>query len=156
MTKKPTTELTVAQSNLPAHLRADQNALAGEFMASTDPKLPIIKVAPGGINKFQKDDNLISELNCIIIGTAKINAMWMPKEDAPTQRFWSLFDVQPDFDDDAKFPICSSVGAMKGSFPRLMLTNGFGAFGACHDCYFSQFRSDLKGGRGKACRSGRR
>lgn len=149
-------DLVERKETLPANISEEfYQELVEETKESIDAQLPTIKIAPGGVNLFQKDDDTLKKLDCIILSSAKANAMWVPTEEPMRSAFLTLFDDwEPE---ESDLPICSSFDG-KISNHRVITTSvpGRHVFGHCLDCFFNEFKSDLRGGKGKACKNGRR
>ena len=150
-------ELVKMNENLPAHLQSPELAAlfadtVKETQETITPVLPRIKVAPGGINLFMRGEDSLKEIKCIVLKAERAYALWKPKEEPGLTAFNKIFPVGfPDHNPD--LPLCSSLGGINGTMEAIETDKGH-AFGRCVSCRFYQFKSDFKGGAGKACKNG--
>lgn len=147
--------LTVINQNLPEYMRQDAELARKAFeetKAASDPRLSNIKIAPGGVNLFMRGEESLKEIEGIVLAVARAYALWIPKDNPDA--FYKLFssDFHPEASD---VPLCSSIDGFTGTHTVVPI-NGKQVFGDCHKCHFNSFGSDFKGGKGKACKNGKR
>jgi len=159
-------ELTKKDDNLPIS-QADYEKLLeesrGEVTQAVDLRPPIISIAGSGANVFMKNDNAIgSKLKGVIIGQTRSNVFWVPdpardaNSKAAHEAFITLFDgINFEIPEPDTFPLCSSFDGIHGSHEAIESNRGL-CFGNCNKCFLNQWESDLRGGKGKACKNQKR
>lgn len=149
-------EPTTTNSNLPAIPSDVMDNLRDEMMGAIDARPPQIKVGSGESHVFVKPstEETFKKIRCVILAANKQNNLYQPKDEGPLGKLMALLPDGFNHPDE-NVPICSGIGAKHGNRSQIKLNNGMTAFGPCAGCYFNQFKTDLKGGRGKACKNGR-
>ena len=135
------TALTAAQQAVLAELEQEQNAF--------DYQPARIKIAPGGINGFAVDTDLVKPpVRAIIAVSQKVRAWWPSKEGGnkppvckSNDGVAGIFDTDADLTDALAFPV---------AHPGL---SSDGALFSCATCPLAQWGSN---GKGQACKSMRR
>ena len=155
--------LVKKEDNLPVNVDEHKDLLEqsrGEMAATADFRPPMITIAPAGANVFMKNEKAIGDkVTGIILGQTRANAFWVPdpsKDSVGSDRFFELFggdDIAKTEPDD--FPLCTSNDGINGSHEIIDSAEG-PCFGSCSKCFLNCFGSDLRGGKGKACKNAKR
>ncbi len=148
--------------NLPAVVDNNKELMEqsmGEMKETVDFRPPMITIAAAGANVFMKNDKQIGDkVKGVILGQTRANAFWVPdpvKDQAMSDKFHELFVSPGFFPEPDDFPLCVSNDGIIGSHEIVDSAEG-PCFFRCSKCFLNCFGSDLRGGKGKACKNAKR